>query len=137
MVKIETNFTAAEVTATSRNDSNPGKSYFDGVQPILIPDVHLQWILSYKIILSCYLSLKIYYLTPIGVGKCFISFLQEPDSMYILCENSANLLDAEFAVILDGQIVATTVEFIQALFLDGLHIQCEVSRNCQKDIYLT
>ena len=46
------------------------------------------------------------------------------------------MLDAEFAVILDGQIVATTVEFIQALFLDGLHIQCEVARNCQKDITL-
>ena len=46
------------------------------------------------------------------------------------------MLDAEFAVILDGQVVETTVEFIRALFLDGLHIQCEVSRNSQKDIYL-
>ena len=46
------------------------------------------------------------------------------------------MLDAEFAVILDGQVVATTVKFIQALFLDGLHMQWEVSKNCQKDIYL-
>ena len=27
------------------------------------------------------------------------------------------MLDAEFAVILDGQVVATTVEFLQALFI--------------------
>ena len=44
---------------------------------------------------------------------------------------------AEFVVILDGSVVATTVEFLQALFLDGLHIQCEVSRNCQKDLNST